>query len=198
MPDQAAPDHGAIRFFTDAWPLLALGVIGALLIRACVPAHPGPAAAATAQAPEALPAALPSVRIGNSAATAALNALAPESDVAQMVAALNLVAVDFGVGSSTLPDAVTPVLTRVAQVISARPSSERFEVSAHADGTGSPLADLELSRRRAQAVVDFLVNEGVPAQQLQARGVSDPGAAATEPGQESSIRNQRIQFTLLP
>jgi len=198
MPEQAAPDHGAIRFFTDAWPLLALGVIGALLIRACVPAHPGPAIAATTPGSEALPAEPPSVRIGNSAAVAALNALTPESDVAQVVAALNLVAVDFGVGRSTLPDAATAVLTRVAEVIAARPSSQRFEVTAHADGTVSPLADLELSRRRAQAVVDFLVNEGVPAQQLQARGVSDRDAVATEPGQESSVRNQRIQFTLLP
>jgi OmpA-OmpF porin, OOP family len=193
MPDQTAPDNGAIRFFTDAWPLLALGVIGALIIRACVPAHPGPAVATTPLSDEP-----PVVRIGNSAATAALNALTPESGVAQVVAALNLVVVDFGVGHSTLPDAATPVLTRVAEVISARPSSERLEISAHADGTGSPLADLELSRRRAQAVADFLINEGVPAQQLQARGVRDQDPVATEPGHESSVRNQRIQFTLLP
>jgi len=194
MPDETAPDNGAIRFFTDAWPLLALGVIGALLIRACVPAHSGPPVVATT-APSDEP---PAVRIGNSAATAALNALTPESSVAQVVAALNLVAIDFGVGRSTLPDAAAPVLTRVAGVISARPPSERLEISAHADGNGSPLADLELSRRRAQAVVDFLVNEGVPSQQLQARGISDQNPAAGEPGQESSVRNQRIQFTLLP
>jgi OmpA-OmpF porin, OOP family len=194
MPDQTAPDNGAIRFFTDAWPLLALGVIGALIIRACVPAHPGPAVVATTPLSDEPPV----VRIGNSAATAALNALTPESGVAQVIAALNLVAIDFGVGRSTLPDAAAPVLTRVAEVISARPSSERLEISAHADGTGSPLADLELSRRRAQAVVDFLVNEGVPAPQLQARGVSDQDPAASEPGHESSVRNQRIQFTLLP
>ena len=194
MADQAAPDHGAIRFFTDAWPLLALGVIAASLIRACVPAHPGPAVAASAPPYEEPPA----VRIGNSAATAALNALTPESDVAQVIAALNLVAIDFGVGGSTLPDAATPVLTQLADVISARLSSQRLAISAHADGAGSPLADLELSRRRAQAVVDFLVNQGIPAQQLQARGVSTEDPVTSEPGQESSVRNQRIQFTLLP
>jgi outer membrane protein OmpA-like peptidoglycan-associated protein len=194
MPDQADPDHGAIRFFTDAWPLLALGVIGALIIRACVPAHSGPAVAAGAPPSDAPPA----VRIGNSAATAALNALTPESGVAEVIAALNLVAIDFGIGHSTLPEADTKVLTRVAEVLSARPSSERLEISAHADGTGSPLADLELSRRRAQAVVDFLVNQGLPAQQLQARGVSTQDPVALEPGQESSVRNQRIEFTLLP
>jgi OmpA-OmpF porin, OOP family len=195
MADQASPDHGTIRFFMDAWPLLALGVIGALIIRACVPAHPGPAVVAGTPPSEAPPAA---VRIGNSAATSALNALTPESGAAQVLDALNLVAIDFDVGRSALPEAATPVLTRVAEVISARLASERLEVSAHADGTGSPLADLELSRRRAQAVVDFLVNQGIPAQQLQARGVSTEDPVAREPGQESSVRNQRIQFTLLP
>src|SRR5690242_1712016 len=129
MPDQTAPDNGAIRFFTDAWPLLALGVIGALIIRACVPAHPGPAVVATTPLSDEPPV----VRIGNSAATAAFNALTPESGVAQVIAALNLVAIDFGVGRSTLPDAAAPVLTRIAEVISARPSSERLEISAHAD-----------------------------------------------------------------
>jgi len=194
MPDQTASDDGAIRFFTDAWPLLALGVIGALIIRACVPAHPGPAVAATAP-PSDTP---PAVRIGNSPATAALSALTPESGIAQVMEALNLVLIDFGASRSTLPDAAGPVLTKVAAAISARPASERLEISAHADGTGSPLADLELSRRRAQALVDFLVNQGVPPQRLRARGVSDQDPVASEPGPESSVRNQRIQFTLLP
>lgn len=194
MPDQVAPDQGVIRFFTDTWPVLALGAIGALIIRACVPAHPGPALAAPLPPSDAAP----TVRIGNSAAMAAMSALTPESSVAQAIAALNLVVIDFGVGSSTLPDKATPALIQVAQVISARASSDRLEISAHADGTGSPLADLELSRRRGQAVVDFLVNQGVPAQQLQARGVSDQDPVASEPGHESSVRNQHIEFTLLP
>jgi len=193
MPEQTAPDDGALRFVMDVWPVLALGVIGAVLIRACVPAHPSTAPATSAPLDAAAPAGSSSAR-----AIAALSALTPDSSIEQVMDALNLVAVDFATGSSTPPETAGAVLTKVATVILARPSSERFEISAHADGTRSPLADLELSRRRGQALVDFLVNEGVPTQRLQALGVGDPDPGTSEPGQESILRNRQVQFTLLP
>ncbi len=90
------------------------------------------------------------------------------------------------------------MLTRVAAVIEARPTSERYEITAYSERMDSPLADLDLSRRRAQAVVDFLIKQGVPTQRLQARGAGDQDPVAGEPGEESSFRNQRLQFALLP
>jgi outer membrane protein OmpA-like peptidoglycan-associated protein len=189
-----AAHDGVIRFVTDAWPLLALGVIGALLIRACVPVHSSPAVAAAAPSFDAPGA----PKVVNAQALAALSALTPASGIAQVMDALGLLSIDFGVGSSTLPESADPALAQAATVIAARPPAERFQISAYADGTGSPLADLELSRRRAQAVVDGLVNQGVPTQRLQARGVGGEDAVPSEPGQQSSARAQRIQFTLLP
>ena len=194
MAEQAASDHAALRFFTDAWPLLALGIIGALIIRACVPAPPSAPGADTsarldASSPE---------KVVNSGAMAALGALTPDAELRQVVGALNLVSINFSIGSSALPDSAEPVLTRAAAVISASPPTEHFEVSARSDGALSPLADLELSRRRSQAVVDFLVNQGVPEQRLRARAIGDQDPVAGEPGQDLSVRNQRIQFTLLP
>jgi outer membrane protein OmpA-like peptidoglycan-associated protein len=194
MAEQTAPDSGVLRFFTDTWPLLALGVIGALIIRACVPAQQSAAVAAT---PSRFEASNPE-KSGNSRAQARLSALTPDSGIGQVVEALNLVSIDFGAGSSTLPDSSEPVLSAAAAAISTHPGAERIEVSAHADGTLSALADLELSRRRSQAVVDFLVNQGVPKERLQARAIGDQDPVANEPGQESGPRYQRIQFTLLP
>jgi len=194
MAERANPDHGVIRFITDAWPLVALAVVGAVIIRACVPVASAPPAAASAPAFDAETAA----HLGNFKTMAALSALTPESDAARLLAALNQLVIDFPVGTATLPDSAEPVLTKVAAVLAARPASERFEISGHADGTGSPLADLELARRRAQAAVDYLVNQGVPAEALQARGIPDPDAPATEPSEEARLRNQRLEFALLP
>ena len=194
MAEHTASDNAALRFFTDAWPLLALGIVGALIIRACVPAQSSPPGADAAARSESL---VPE-KAANSGAVAAFGALTPESDIGPVVQALNLVSVDFAYGSSTLPDSADAVLIKAATVIAARPAAERFQVSAHADGALSPLADLELSRRRSQTVVDFLVNQGVPTQRLQARAIGDQDPISTEPGQESGPRNQRIQFTLLP
>jgi outer membrane protein OmpA-like peptidoglycan-associated protein len=194
MAAQAASDHTTLRFFTDAWPLLALGIIGAVIIRACVPAPPS---APGAESSARLDASSPD-KLFNAGALAALGALTPDAEVGHVVEALNLVSVDFAAGNSTLPDSADPVLTRAAAVISAGPDSEHFEVSAHSDGMLSPLADLELSRRRSQAVVDFLVNQGVASQRLRARAIGDQDPVTTEPGQEAGTRKQRIQFTLLP
>jgi outer membrane protein OmpA-like peptidoglycan-associated protein len=193
MAEQTASDSAALRFFTDAWPLLALGIIGAVIIRSCVPTQSSPPGADAPRSESLAP-----EKAANSVAIAAIGALSPEADIGPVVQALNLLSVDFAYGSSTLPDSADTVLTKAAAAISARPAAERFQVSAHADGALSPLADLELSRRRSQAVVDFLVNQGVPTQRLQARAIGDQDPVSTEPGQESGPRNQRIQFTLLP
>jgi outer membrane protein OmpA-like peptidoglycan-associated protein len=194
MAEQTASDQGALRFFTDAWPLLALGIVAATIIRACVPFPMSSSGADTTGRPDASG----TEKSANSGALTALGALTPEAGIEQVVGALNLLSIDFAAGSSTLPDSGEPVLTKAAAVIAARPAAERFDVSAHADGALSPLADLEVSRRRSQAIVDFLVDQGVPTQRLQARAIGDQDPVASEPGQESGARNQRIQFTLLP
>jgi outer membrane protein OmpA-like peptidoglycan-associated protein len=193
MLERSDADQGVTRFVTDVWPLLALGVIGALIIRACVPAPAAPAAAgASAYDPQTAP------HGGNYQALASLSALTPQSDTARVLEALNQLTLDFPAGSATLPDSADAMLAKVAAVLAARPASERFEISGHADGTGSPLADLELARRRAQAVVDYLVNLGVPEERLAARGIADPDTPSTEPADAARVRNQRLEFSLLP
>ena len=194
MAERLNADRGVIRFITDTWPLVALGVIGAVIIRACEPVHPTAPAAASSPASEPQTAA----RTVNFQAMAALATLTPESGTAQVLEALNLLVIDFPAGAAALPDSAEPVLTKVAAALAARPPSERFGISAHADGTGSPLADLELARRRAQAVVDYLINQGVPSQKLEARGIRDPETPPGEPGDQGLLGNRRLQFALLP
>jgi len=194
MPELDDADHGVMRFVTDVWPLLALGVIGALLVRACTPAHPTQPVAAVA-APFDVPEA---VRVGNWRARAALEALTPDADAARVLEALNLPVIDFAPGSAVLPEAAEPVLTRMAALIAARPPTERYEISGHTDGAASPLADLELSRRRAQAVADFLVNQGVPSERVLAHGMGDAQPVASDTTDEARFRNRRLVFALLP
>jgi outer membrane protein OmpA-like peptidoglycan-associated protein len=106
--------------------------------------------------------------------------------------------IDFAPGSAARPDAAEPVLVRVATLIAARPPIERYEIAGHTDGSGSPLADLELSRQRAQAVADFLVNQGVARERVQARAVGDAEPVANEATEEARFRNRRLTFALLP
>ena len=202
MADSPSSDNGLTRFFTGVWPLLALFVTCAVTIRACVPSQEGiaPSAAAPSAvaAYDSAPVPAANAANNNSLTMAALGALTPDSEIADVLAALNRVTIAFAPTSAAVPDGADALLVQAAGVLQTRPQSERFEIAAYADDAGSPLSDLELARRRAQAVIDFLVNQGVPAQRLQGRGVADEDPAAREPGQLSGPRTQRIQFTLLP
>jgi outer membrane protein OmpA-like peptidoglycan-associated protein len=194
MTDLDDRDPPALRFVTDAWPLLALGVIGALIIRACAPAHSAAPAAGFGPPFDVSTAA----RVANWHAMAALGALAPDASASQILEALNLPVIEFAPGSATLPEGAEPILARVAALIAARPQVERYEICGHTDGTGSPLADLELSRRRAQAVADFLVNQGVARERVQARGAGDAEPVAHDATDEARFRNRRLAFAMLP
>ena len=193
MSDRDDPDRAAMRFVTDVWPLLALGVIGALIIRACAPAH---SAASTAGFGPPFDVST-AVRVGNWHAMSALDALTPDADAPQVLEALNLPVIEFAPGGAVLPGAAEPLLIRVAGLIAGRPPTERYEIAGHTDGTGSPLADLELSRRRAQAVADFLVNQGVRRERIQVRGVGDAEPLAKDATEEARFRNRRLVFALL-
>ncbi len=73
----------------------------------------------------------------------------------------------------------------------------RVEVQGHTDNTGSAEVNTKLSQQRAQAVVDYLVNKGIAADRLEAKGYgpSVPKADnATKAGQE---QNRRVEFKLI-
>ena len=46
----------------------------------------------------------------------------------------------------------------------------RFAIEGHTDAVGNREFNRDLSQRRAQSVVDYLVTQGVEAQRLDARG----------------------------
>jgi OOP family OmpA-OmpF porin len=176
------------------WPLLALGLMAVLFVRACVPLDSSPAPAGAVPVFDTGLA----IQVGNQHAMAALDALTPKSTSAQVLDALNLSVVDFERDSNRLPDSATAVLQRAALVIAARPATERYLIAGHTDGRGSPLADIELSRRRAQAVADALAQDGVDAARLDVHGEGDERPVSNESTDEARFRNRRIEFSLAP
>lgn len=70
----------------------------------------------------------------------------------------------------------------------------RIRVEGHTDSTGAKAVNMALSLKRAQTVVDYLVNRGVKRARLEAAGLGDTqpvGDNATEAGR---TRNRRIQL----
>ncbi len=75
-------------------------------------------------------------------------------------------------------------------------SGKRFLVEGHTDLRGGRQVNMALSARRAQAVTDYLVSQGVDRSRLMARGLGPdaplPGHSASDPS------NRRVEAELLP
>ena len=72
-----------------------------------------------------------------------------------------------------------------------------FEIAGHTDSDGSKAYNLLLSQRRAQAVVDYLVSQGVERTQLIARGYGDTRPLKSNETKLDKANNRRVVLTVL-
>ncbi len=72
-----------------------------------------------------------------------------------------------------------------------------IEISAHTDDVGSHDSNMDLSDRRARAVVDFLVKRGVPAGMMVARGYGETKPVLPNVSDENRAKNRRVEFLIL-
>ena len=73
----------------------------------------------------------------------------------------------------------------------------KIEIAAYTDNTGSVTANLTLSQKRAQAVVDYLISKGVIAVSLSARGYGEAMPIAANDHLEGREKNRRIEVKIL-
>jgi outer membrane protein OmpA-like peptidoglycan-associated protein len=73
----------------------------------------------------------------------------------------------------------------------------RVEIGGHTDDHGDPVYNLELSNRRASAVLQYLTDHGVPATGLTATGYGMDRPIADNATADGRAQNRRIEFTIL-
>jgi len=98
--------------------------------------------------------------------------------------------INFAFDSAAVPTSGQDFIDRVAELMKETPEL-RLRIEGHTDATGTPDYNLELSKRRALAVGEYLVDHGVAPDRLElaGKGMSEP---LTEDG--SDPRNRRVQF----
>ncbi|WP_206244451.1 OmpA family protein [Novosphingobium terrae] len=73
-------------------------------------------------------------------------------------------------------------------------SGKRFLIEGHTDSRGNLNTNMDLSRRRAQAVADFLSQQGVEASRIDVKGF---GSSQPLPGHVAAdTRNRRVEARL--
>lgn len=71
------------------------------------------------------------------------------------------------------------------------------ELSGHTDNKGSAAYNKDLSMRRAQVVVDYLMRKGIPKKRLKAAGYGFDRPIDTNDTEEGRARNRRTEFTII-
>lgn len=99
----------------------------------------------------------------------------------------------FQFGRETMrPDSIAR-LRRIAAIMKDCPDV-RFSIEGHTDSDGNPEQNVDLSLRRAQAVVSFLIRQGIEAGRLLAEGHGESRPLAANDSTANKARNRRIEF----
>lgn len=103
----------------------------------------------------------------------------------------------FDTNKATLQARSHSLLKQVAQVLKANPQVTLVRVGGHTDNVGDPAHNLELSQARAEAVKQFLVEQGVAAERLKAEGFGETRPIAPNKTAKGRDKNRRVQFTIM-
>ncbi len=76
-------------------------------------------------------------------------------------------------------------------------SSVRIEISGHTDNQGSVDYNLNLSQKRAQAVVDYLISKGIEANRLVSKGYGFSKPIESNDTPEGMAKNRRTEMVIL-
>jgi OOP family OmpA-OmpF porin len=102
--------------------------------------------------------------------------------------------ISFDVGKVDISPNSYQVLDEIAAALGTRPEL-KVVVEGHTDNTGSRAANMDLSQRRAQAVVDYLVGKGISPSRLSAKGYGPDRPIADNGTKLGRSKNRRVQFT---
>jgi OOP family OmpA-OmpF porin len=103
--------------------------------------------------------------------------------------------VDFKRGKAELTESSFPLLTLLANI--ARNCDTRLEIASHTDAEGDATINMKLSQRRADAVRRYLVQSGVAAEALEARGYGETQPIADNATEEGRQANRRVEFRVI-
>lgn len=114
----------------------------------------------------------------------------------QSIDNMDLNNISFVHGSATLTENASSTLSEIATTLNQH-KNVGLRVEGHTDNTGDPNYNLDLSTKRAQSVVDYLVAVGIENTRLVAEGFGDQQPIATNDTKEGRSKNRRIEFKLI-
>ena len=104
--------------------------------------------------------------------------------------------INFVTNSAEIESSSQALMTEIADVLIRNPQIQTVEIQGHTDNTGPRVRNLELSQQRADAVRTWLVEHGVEAGRLTARGYGPDSPRVPNITPANRARNRRVEFQI--
>jgi len=88
------------------------------------------------------------------------------------------------------------ILDKIVQIMNENPSL-KLEIAAHTDNIGSFEYNMNLSQRRAQSIVNYLVVKEINPERLKGKGYGESRPVASNNTEEGRKMNRRIEFIII-
>lgn len=111
-------------------------------------------------------------------------------------AKLTLKNINFESNSVQLSEGSYTELLRVVKLMNENPSL-KVEIAAHTDDVGSANYNTILSDRRAQSVVDYLIDNQVESSKFKAKGYGEDIPLVSNDSDENRAKNRRVELKIL-
>ncbi|MFO8067147.1 MAG: OmpA family protein [Bacteroidales bacterium] len=122
-----------------------------------------------------------------------LNAEAMAKDI-EKKGSVRIYGIHFDTDKATIREESESTLKEIANLLKQQPELD-IGVVGHTDATGSEEYNMDLSKRRAEAVVEFLTSElGISADRLIPRGLGPWAPVASNEDDDGRARNRRVEL----
>jgi outer membrane protein OmpA-like peptidoglycan-associated protein len=105
--------------------------------------------------------------------------------------------IQFEFDSATIKPESFIILDWVAQVLKDNPEIELVEIQGHTDDQGAGDYNLDLSQKRADAVRDYLIDAGIDADRLIAKGYGEANPIVPNVTGKNRAQNRRVEFHII-
>lgn len=99
----------------------------------------------------------------------------------------------FDTGKSTIKPQSEPVLNNIADILDDYPNVA-FRIEGHTDSVGSESFNKKLSQDRAQSVMNYLIDKGIPSERMTAVGYGEERPLADNSTSEGRRSNRRVEI----
>ncbi len=103
----------------------------------------------------------------------------------------------FDTGEATIQKRSFNLLTQVASVLLENPQITKIQIEGHTDDKGKKDFNMDLSQRRADAVRQFLIDQGISPDRLVSKGYGDRRPILPNTNNRNRALNRRVEFNIV-